>query len=213
MTDAVTLWDANFPNAQPLGTVDNPLRTADSGTVGGAGSLGASENHIGAVGGGIARVSATFTRPGDTTPYTAGDIVSNSTSATTLIALAGIARVNGGSGYLVGIRLSTNLKSITPRFRIRIFNASNPTLSGDNAAFQSKYTDESKRVARFDLAAMITPIDTTNSDMSSTEDDTIRIPFVCAGGSTTLYIALETLDAFTPANGESFTLTLKADQN
>lgn len=175
--------------------------------------MAAGEAHIGQMGGGIARVSATFTRPADTNAYAVGDAVNNSTSAPALLLLDACARVIGGSGYIVGMRISTNLKSIVPRFRIRVFNASNPTLSADNLAYQSKYTDESKRVARFDLPAMVTPTDTTNSDMSSAEDDTIRIPFVCAAASQALYVALEALDAFTPASSQSFTATLTVDQN
>lgn len=163
-------------------------------------------------GGRKAVVSATFTRPADTTAYTAGDAVSNSTSATTAMTLTSAARKTGGSGYIVGIRLSTNLKSITPRFRVHFWNASNPTMSADNAAFQAKYADESKRIAMLDLTAMTTPADTTNSDMSRSADYTIRIPFV-AGSSADIYATLETLDAFTPANGQGFTLTVVVDQD
>lgn len=179
----------------------------------------AGEAHIGSVGGQLVTVTATFTRPADTTAYAAGDAVNNSTSAPSLLTLTNAARVNGGGGYLVGVRLATNLKSITPRFRVRLFNdiySSGTTpivLSNDNAAFQSKYADEAKRVARLDLSAMITPVDTTNSDMSTSEDTTIRIPFVCQTGGRNLYATLEALDAFTPSSGESFTLTLVIDQN
>ncbi len=43
-------------------------------------------------GGNLVRVSAELTRPGDTTPYSAGDVVSNSTSATTLLTLTNALR-------------------------------------------------------------------------------------------------------------------------
>lgn len=165
------------------------------------------------VAGALVSVSATFTRPADTTAYTANDVVSNDTSATTLMAFSGAARVNGGSGYIVGIRVLTNKKSITPRFRVHIANATSITVSADNAAAQLKYADITKRVASYDLAAMSTAADTTNSDQSGAADYTMRLPFVAAAGSTSLYVWLETLDAFTPASGESFTVVLLIDQN
>lgn len=176
-------------------------------------ALAAGEEHIGEFGGKIVRVSATFTRPADTTGYTANDVVSNNASTTTLMTLANAVRVAAGSGYIVRARLETDKKSITPRFRVHLYNASNPTVSADNAAMQDKYADSSKRIAQFDLPAMTTAADTTNSDMSRAHDSTLRVPIVAAAGATSIYAMLEALDAFTPASGESFTLTLWIDQN
>jgi hypothetical protein len=173
--------------------------------------LAASEAHIGAIGGAIVNVSTEITRPADTTAYAANDVVSNNTTTTTLGTLTNCARVNAGSGYIVGARLATDKKSITPRFRVHLFNASNPTVAADNVAHKSVYADLSKRIGTFDLAAMAT--DTTNSDVSAATDWTLRIPFVCAAASRDIFFFLETLDAFTPASGEKFTLVLLIDQN
>lgn len=175
--------------------------------------LVAGEAHIGEVGGKIARASTEFTRPADTTAYTAGDVVSNSTSATTLIDLANAVRVNGGSGYIVRVALSTDKKSITPRFRVHFFNASGPTVAADNAAYKELYADGAKRLGYVDMPAMITGTDTTNSDMSRTVNDTVRLPVVAGGATRSLYAVLEALDAFTPASGEKITLTVFVDNN
>jgi len=176
-------------------------------------SIAAGENHLGEVGGKLATVSGSFTRPADTTAYTAGDVVSNSTSSTTLLSISGCARVNAGSGYIVGARLITDKKSITPRVRVHVYNASNPTVAADNAAMDIRYADVSKRIGFFDLPAMSTGTDSTNSTSSQAQDKTLRFPFVCAASSTTLYFLLEALDAFTPASGEAFTLVVDCDQN
>lgn len=175
--------------------------------------LAAGENHVGEVGGNGANVAVEFTRPADTTAYTAGDVVSDSTSATTVQAVANFARVNAGTGYVVGARLTTDKKSITPRFRVHLYNASNPTVSADNAAMQRRYADESKYLGWFDLSAMATSTDTTNSTQSVSQDMTLRIPFSCAAATRSIYFVLETLDAFTPASGQKFTLRLWADDN
>lgn len=159
----------------------------------------------------IILVSLEFTRPGDTTAYTANDAVSDSTSASTVQQMSNFARYNGGTGYIVGARLSTDKKSITPRIRIHMFNASNPTVAADNAQWKDSYADLSKRLGFFDLPAMTTGADAANSDMSRALDMGLRIPFVTAAGTRSIYFLLETLDAFTPASGERFTLTLYGD--
>lgn len=175
--------------------------------------IAAGESHIGEVGGRLKTVSVEFIRPADTTPaYTAGDAVSNSTTATTLMAFD-IARVAGGSGYITKIRLSTNLKSISPRFRLHFFNAADPTIAADNAPYKEVYADNAKRLGWYDLPAMTTAADTTNSDCSRAVDMTARIPYICAAGSTVIYAGLETLDGFTQASAQKFNLTLNADNN
>lgn len=175
--------------------------------------LAAGEAHIGQIGGAIVVSSVEFTRPNDTTAYAANDVVSNNTTTTTLNTLPTCARVNGGSGYIVGARLLTDKKSITPRVRVHLFNVINPTVAADNAQHKSVYADASKRIASFDLSAMATAADSTNSDLSAATDWTLRIPFVCAGSDRAIYWFLETLDIFTPAANEKFTLMLLLDQN
>lgn len=159
----------------------------------------------------VIAVAVEFTRPGDTTAYTANDVVSNSTVTSALNQVPNFARVNGGGGYIVGARVSTDKKSITPRIRIHLFNASNPTVAADNAAWRDSYADASKRLGYFDMPAMSTGADATNSDMSRSLDMTLRVPFVAAAGTRSIYYLLETLDAFTPASGEKFTVTLYGD--
>lgn len=165
------------------------------------------------VGGNLIRTSTEFTRPADTTAYAANDVVSDNTSTTTPISLANAVRINGGTGYVVRASVITDKKSIVPRIRVHLFNASTATLSADNANWQDKYADNSKRLGYFDLTAMTTGADTTNSDMSRTQDATLRHAIKAASDTTTIYAVLETLDAFTPASGEKFTLTLWTDIN
>jgi len=170
-----------------------------------------SEDHLGEIGGNLIMIATEFTRPNDATPYTANDVVSDSTSATTMQALANAARVSGGSGYVTGIRVATDKKSITPRIRVHFFNTTGATLAADNAAWKDLYADSGKRIGYVDLSAMATAVDTTNSDNSRSLDLTVRIPYTCV--ATSLYFVLETLDAFTPAANEKFTVTAFCDRN
>jgi hypothetical protein len=162
-------------------------------------------------------ITVEMTRPSDGNAYIAGDVVSNSTSATTPLVLTNIARISGGSGYITGVRLITNKKSITPRFKVHFYTNNAPTVAADNAPFKEVYADISKRVGFVILPAMETAIDTTNSDMSrataviSTSGANLPLPFTCV--SQMLYAVLETMDGFTPDTGEKFTLVVTAEVN
>lgn len=124
-----------------------------------------------------------------------------------------IFRVAGGSGYITKLRLVTNKKSITPRIRLHIFSVNNATIAADNAAFKELYDDSSKRLGYWDMPAMVTATDTTNSDMSRTLDMNCRIPVNAVTGSRDLFIVYETLDAFTRDSGQKFNLTVVLDNN
>lgn len=176
-------------------------------------SNAAGENHIGEVGGRLRRVSAEFTRPADTTAYTAGDVVSDNATTTTPLEIQNAARVTAGSGYIVKCRVVTDKKSITPRMRVHVYNAVDPTVSADNAPHKELYADTVKHAATIDLPVMTTPVDTTNSTLSRASDATIRQPFVCATGTSSLWVVLEAIDAFTPASGQKFTVVFWIDQN
>ena len=174
-------------------------------------TLPATEVHLGEVGGNMQVVSVELTRPADTTAYAANDVVADSTSAATLMAFANLVRVNAGGGYIVRASLVTDKKSITPRLRIHLFNASNPTIANDNVAHKELYADVGKRLGYFDLPAMVTAADTTNSTSSRAEDGTLRQWIQAAASTRTIYVLLETLDAFTPASGQKITLKLHVD--
>lgn len=155
-------------------------------------------------------MTVSFQREANATPYTAGDIVSSAAALTTPgMVFTNITRANGIGGYIVGARLFTDTKSVTPRFRVHLFSDNTATVSGDNLPARSLYAEISKRMGYFDLAAMITPADTSNSTQSATLDmSTLRFPFVPAAASRTIYAALEALDAFTPGSASNFSLTL-----
>lgn len=176
-------------------------------------TLASDQDALVVVGSDNAPIVGTFQRPNDTSGYAANDVVSNNATTTTLTTLTNMARVAGGGGYIAGARLSMDDKSKTPRFRVHLFNANNPTVAADNAQHKSVHADESKRVATFDLPAMTTAADTTNSDRSAAADWTLRIKFTCAAGSRDLYYFLECLDAYTPAAQRNFSLTLVTDPN
>ena len=170
--------------------------------------ISAGENNIGLLGGHTSTISTEITTTATQAAYIANDAVLVSGGGASAIANAG--RTTGGTGYIAGIMLITDMKSITPRFRIHFYNAL-PTLVADNAPWASLYADVGKQIGYWDMPAMNTPIDITNSTLSRTLDFSMRIPYACV--TTSLYFALETLDGFTPTNSQKFTLKVALEQN
>ena len=197
--------------AQGIGVTGTFWQTTQPVSLAAAPALVASEAHIGEVGGRTLLASVEITRGTSTTAYAANQTVLN--AAGTLSEITGVARINQGTGYITGIRVTTNAKSLTPRFRLHFFNASNPTFAADYASWKDLYADISKRVGFYDLPAMVTAADVTNSDCSRTLDFTMRIPFNCAAATTSLFVGIETLDAFTPTNGQKITIVLNSELN
>ena len=171
----------------------------------------ASENHIGEVGGRTVRVAATFARPADTSAYAALDTVSTSTSAPVVITFSGMARINAGSGYITKARIMTDQKTNSARYRLHLFHTA-PTLTNDNAAFPLLWADRANRVGKIDFSPMTTE-DATNSTCAESLNEAVRLSFTCEAANTALYGILETLDAFTPASGQNFYISLTAEQN
>lgn len=164
--------------------------------------------------GAVVRVDAEFTRPANTTAYSTGDVVSNSASATTLVDLSNAVRVNGGDAYIVAVRVTTDKKSITPVLRVHFANASDITVSADNAANRGPlYADTAKYLGYIDLPALATPADTANATASTAANNAVRLPVVAGGSTRSLFAWVETRNNFTPASGQKTTITVFVDNN
>lgn len=165
------------------------------------------------VGGNIVRISGGFTRPGNTTNYTANDVVSDSTGSTTLITLANAVRANGGNGYIVRVALHTDKISITPGFNIHFFRISNPTRAVDNSAHKEVWGDNDDYIGTVALPSLTTPKDIANSTVAKSANSAVRLSFVAASGATSIYALVECTANFAPNNGQLFKLYVDIDQN
>lgn len=170
----------------------------------------AQEVHLGQVGGHTARPSANFTRPGDTAPYSSGDLVANSTTAGSVVPMQfSVGRIAAGSGMIRRIRLRKSGTSITnASFRLHLY-ASSPTPSnGDNVAW---LTDG---VAGY-VGSLDVTCDKAFTDGASgngTPTTGSEINFLLSSGLV-YYGLLEARGAYTPANAEVFTCILEVLQN
>lgn len=155
-------------------------------------------------------VSTEFTRPTDTTTYTAFDVVGPAVTAN--LTFSNVARVNGGTGYIVGFRLMTsNVAAVLgKRFRLHLFHTA-PTAIADNSPYTMLYANRANRVGYLDTGGANT--EGAGSDAYTARNITDRLPFVCAGGSDDLFGILEILDGFQPGNAQTFYVELAVERD
>lgn len=171
--------------------------------------------HLGTVASNTSVVGVELTRPANTDAYAAKDVVSDSTSAPTVLTFANFARVNQGSGIIVRARLMTDQKTCTAGFRLHLFHTA-PTAINDNSPYLLLYANAANRIGMIDFPAM-TSEDSTNSTAAATmrpsSDGSYGTPnlwYQAAAASRAIYGVLETTSAFTPASGQKFFIELAA---
>lgn len=151
-------------------------------------------------------VGTSFAKSAGVTAYPALDVVGPAVTAN--LVFADIARVAGGSGYLTGLRLWTNQSTNVARYKVHLYHTA-PTAIADNGVFTLLWANRDKRIGSVTLPALAT--EGTGSDAASAHDFTIRIPFKCV--TRDIFAIVETLDGFTPADGQLYYLELTAEQN
>lgn len=142
------------------------------------------------------KVSVTFNRPANVTAYTANDAVNDNATAGggSSTELSWI--VAAGRGSLRRVRVKKTDQTVaTPTLRIWFYDTVFVSGAGDNEAFVQPATDA---VGFVDVAV------TTAGTDDAVGWANCDIPFT----GTTLYGQIQTLSAFTPASGETFTVDL-----
>lgn len=171
-----------------------------------ASGLAASENHIGSVSGESAVVSANFSRPNDTTPYVAGDLIANSTVAGSVAPTPlPVARTNQNTGLMRRFRLATNrIGSGTEVVRIHFFTIAPTVVNGDNGAFSANGV----------ASGHIGFVDITLDRLFTDGARGAGIPLVGSdfmfstpAGTQNVFFLLEARTGFTPLANQTFTVT------
>lgn len=168
----------------------------------------AGENHIGEVGGNTAVVGGNFTRPANTTAYSVGQLVANSTAAGSVQPIAcAVARKNAGTGVITGLRLSKSGASlVNAAFRVHLFKTAPTSIAGDGVTFAGAVNGVTAiAIGYFDIT-----MDQTYSDGAKGFAAINGKAFDAAAGSQNVYALIEARGAYTPVSGETFTLALEA---
>lgn len=153
-------------------------------------------------------VSASFTRPSDTTAYTIGDVIGPVTTPANLT-FTNLLRIAGGSAYLVKAMLTSNNAASTMKVRLYLFDT-DPTPIADNSPFTLLYANAANRLGYIDFTNTITE----GSGSTAAEALWTGTPLQIVGNaSRTIYGVLVAQNAFTPASGSALTVKLSVDQN
>lgn len=166
------------------------------------------------VGGYTTVVEASFTRPSNTTQYTAGDAVSDDTSSPTTLEFSSCARVDGGEGLVVSVRLVDSANQSTKgSFELWLFDTE-PTAMEDNAAFDPTDSECTNVVGIVEFTGTFIGDATAGSGGNIVfQSDQLNFPFQCGDESTSLWGQVVVRNAYTPVSAEVFTILLDIVQD
>jgi len=150
--------------------------------------------------------TVSFTRPANTTAYTAGDVIGTGASNDAIHTLSAIGS-SGGSVLVQSIELVLGISAVPSgmtSFRVHFYDSS-PTAAADNSVFDVASGDRAKYLGYIDMPAPV--------DLGSTCFTQIDYPgklFKLAASSTSLFCELQTIGGFTPAaNSEPYILRVR----
>ena len=146
------------------------------------------------------RVSSSFTRPGDTTAYAAGDLVANSTTAGSVSPMSWQCQGPYRSWLIQRVSLRKSTTTTTnASFRLHLFSASPTVTNGDNGALAGNWSDS--------------VVQTYIGTVSLTATDGGFVGMVPEDGyqpitDSIVYGLLSATAAYAPGNAEVFKVTL-----
>jgi hypothetical protein len=152
---------------------------------------------------------ASFTRPADTTAYTAGDAVSDSTSAPSVITFKSVTR-EGFCTIQQAILLDSAAQATKIDAELWLFDTA-PTAVNDNAAITFTDAELANLVGVIDFAVanVKTGLATAGAGGNAVNVKTgLNIPVRLPKLVNDLYGVLVVRNAYTPVSAEVFTITL-----
>ena len=152
----------------------------------------------------VNNISASFTRPADTTQYAANDLIANSTTACSVIPMSFPIGNTPGQFRLTRVRIYKSGTGVTTaNFRLHLYDALPVIAAGDNAAWS---TDSAAHwLGNIDMASMLAFTDGAAGTASAVAGSELII----RTSSKTIYGLLMNLSTYTPASAEVFTVVLE----
>jgi flagellin-like hook-associated protein FlgL len=151
----------------------------------------------------IKQISDSFTRPANTTAYSANDLVANSTTAGSVVPLS--FNLGEGGSHIVGIRVEKTDETdvALADFTLNLYGSSPTVANGDNGAIS---TDIADKIATIDMQTVM---------VAGTDDAYVLLNYGDTGFLQGMYTdkrvifgLLEANAAYVPASGEVFTVYL-----
>ncbi len=145
--------------------------------------------------------------------YSAADVLSEHASTGTVWTFSAIAKVNGGTGYIVKARAICETTAVTPRLTMFLFSTAPTSTNNDHAANTAVvHADIANYLGKIDFPAM--------EDLGTGDSETVASPstygnlplaFQCATTADDLIGVLVTRDAFTNTAGNDMTIVLTVE--
>jgi hypothetical protein len=158
-------------------------------------------------------INASVTRPADTNAYAAGDAVTDSTSAPTVITFTNAAKQNNGGGTIVSAELIDSANQSTKAvFELWLFDTT-VTPDNDNAACTPTDAELATLVGiiPFDVS-YVGDAQSGASGNAVYQAQHLNLPFKAGASSRNLFGLLVVRNAYTPVSAEVFTIRLNVAQ-
>ena len=154
------------------------------------------------------RATGNIIRPANLATYSSGSIIRDTMAARAFIALQA-APFNGGSGYIIGYRISFDTAIVAPvSFRILTFRDSTgwgATLATDTVAFQLRNGMDTLLISNDSIYC--TSFGTTAAGAGATAGNlTVNVPFTCLSTTNNIYAVIISKSAFKPRRLGRFSL-------
>jgi hypothetical protein len=159
--------------------------------------------------------TGSFSRPANTTAYASGQLVANSVTAGSVVPLSvAAARQNGGSGMIMGVRLSKSSPGITgAAFRVHFYRMPPTVTVGDGGTLAANVNG----IAAIEIGYADVTMDQAYSDGAKgfagglkNSDGTFRNAiFDSAVNTPSIFALIEARGAYTPVSGETFSLAIE----
>jgi len=155
-----------------------------------------------------------ITRPANTTPYTAGDVVGQADTGTPANAGTAILEFtsigpSGGHILITGADLEIDVTAVPSgmtSFTLWLYDSS-PTAILDNAAWDFPAGDRGKLLGKIELG---TPVDVGSTLFVQTDRTSHQGQWKLAAGSTSLFGELVTNGGYTPSSGAVKSIRLRS---
>lgn len=157
--------------------------------------------------------SVTFARPNDTTTYTVGDVLADSTGTPAILKFKDVVPSPGASGCIqqATIAIATSVAALQPDLQLYLYD-SPFTLQGDNVAFAASADQITRLIAiiAFPVGSMVV----TNAGVGIAGNvvcnaQGLVIPFNTTNSDTSLYGHLVVRNAYIPVAVTPFTIRIQ----
>lgn len=153
---------------------------------------------------------------GGATPYSANDVVNDTTCTTTATSWLFLAMASavGGYGVIKSATIFSESENISPRLTLFLFNAVPTGALADNVANTNPILgDRTKYIGKIEFPALKARSASCASEASATPSTVGGLPlwYKCAAAVTTIYGVLVTEDIFTQTATDDIEITLQIE--